>query len=462
MGTLSTRRRYLSNDYGIMLRHHDYAGIKDYYSPISQADFTRYNPTQFTESYRTLRATGQKLPSEMSGVEDSEFTDVTRNGFTEPDPAFDTGHAFYTSKAQLTTSHPKWDFTWVDPSYPPYTYRQKGPLFFNVTTGIGDGMTYGGGGPAWASEQCTRLSTNDANRLGTSFIARTLPTKGPVSLSAILGEAVQDLPKLPAMAFLKGNQGSIPREAGGEFLNYTFGIAPTASDIQDLLKSVGQAAKLIKQYHRDSGRRVRRRLSNPPVTETTVNLAVPQPSNGQPLLYGWGGGKLASSSTSQIQLSQTTTTRSWFSGAYSYHLPDADGIIGRMENVEREVNFLLGIGVTLDTLWQLTPWSWLFDWFANVGDILTNASYLGSDGLVLRYGYLMNHVKVVQKYHLPTGVTFAGGAKTGPIYNTLTFESKERVRATPYGFGTSLSALSAKQWAILGALGLTRAPQTLV
>jgi hypothetical protein len=133
-----------------------------------------------------------------------------------------------------------------------------------------------------------------------------------------------------------------------------------------------------------------------------------------------------------------------------------------MVEVVRQVNFLLGTEITLDTIWQLTPWSWLFDWFGNVGDILTNASYIGSDGLVLRYGYLMNHVKIVQKYHMPSGATFRGGAKTGPIYNTLTFESKERTRATPYGFGSSLSSLSEKQWAILGALGLTRAPKTLV
>ncbi len=460
MGTLSQRRRTLTDFYGPMMNHIDTSTTKDYASSY-EADFTRYNSHQFTESFRTSSAWELGVDPELTGVNDSEFTDVTRNGFTEPNPTYDTGHAFFTSKCELTTSHPNWTFSWVDPNSPSWRRRQNGPLFFNVTEQLGGSEVYGGGGPPWATEQATRLSTSKANQLGTSFIARTIPTKGPVNLSAILGEALQMLPQLPAMAYLKGTGGSFPREASGEFLNYTFGIAPTVSDIQDLLKAVGSAAKLIKQYHRDSGRRVRRRLSNPPIKETTVNAAVPLPSNGQPRLYGWGAG-YPILSAGEVQLSQTTTTRSWFSGAYSYHLPDSDGIIGKMEEVEREVNFLLGTELTLETLWQLTPWSWLFDWFANVGDIMTNASYLGSDGLVLRYGYLMNHVKVVQKYHMPAGVTFRGGAKSGPIYNTLTFESKERTRATPYGFGSSLSSLSGKQWAILGALGLTRAPKTLV
>jgi len=424
-----------------------------------EGSFSQNNPFQFTESYRTLSDKVAHADPDLTGALDKEFLDVTRNGFTEPNPEYDNGHAFFTSKCELTTSHPNWAFKWVDPRASDWNRNQTGPLFFNVPDDFGAGY-YGGGGPARIGPQYTRLSTGAANQLGTSFIAQTLPTRGPVSLSAILGEAVQDLPKLPAMAYLRGGEGSIPREASGEFLNFTFGIDPTVSDIKDLLKAVGQAAKLIRQYHRDSGRNVRRRRSRPPVIETTVNADVPIPSNQQPRLYGWGNGALES--TGSIQLSQTTTTRSWFSGAYSYHLPDADGIIGRMVEVERQVNFLLGTEITLDTIWQLTPWSWLFDWFGNVGDILTNASYIGSDGLVLRYGYLMNHVKIVQKYHMPSGATFRGGAKTGPIYNTLTFESKERTRATPYGFGSSLSSLSEKQWAILGALGLTRAPKTLV
>jgi len=40
-------------------------------------------------------------------------------------------------------------------------------------------------------------------------------------------------------------------------------------------------------------------------------------------------------------------------------------------------------------------------------------------------------------------------------------EKKTRVRASPYGFGLSLDGLSDKQWSILGALGLTKAPRSL-
>jgi hypothetical protein len=45
--------------------------------------------------------------------------------------------------------------------------------------------------------------------------------------------------------------------------------------------------------------------------------------------------------------------------------------------------------------------------------------------------------------------------------NTYMVDQKERVRATPYGFGLDLGSLNPRQWAILASLGLTRAPQRL-
>jgi hypothetical protein len=454
MGTTSLRTRYLHNTYSDLIRERYYlTGVKRGEDVVSFLASSA-NPFQVTESYRTDRVTKEGVPVELTTQGDKEFLDVTRNGFTEPSPSYDNGHAFFTSKRELTTSHPNWDYSWIDPRNTSQRLRQKGPLFFNVPD-LNQSGYYGGGGIPNAAWYCTRLSTGDANKLGARFIANTLPTRSPAQLASLLGESLQMLPQIPGIALLKDNS-NFHQSIGGEFLNYSFGIAPTVSDVKDLVNAVLKASKVIKQYHKDSGKTVRRRRSAAPLETVEVTQNVPIPPNNGPRIEGWGDGAIATYGS--IQLTRTITTRSWFSGAYSYHLADSEGIIGKMERFEQEANRLLGSRLTPEVLWELSPWSWLADWFANVGDILTNASYLGSDGLVLRYGYLMNHVKIVQKYHMPDGVTFNGGAKSGPIHNTLTFESKERVRATPYGFGTSLSSLSGKQWAILGALGLTRGP----
>jgi hypothetical protein len=151
-----------------------------------------------------------------------------------------------------------------------------------------------------------------------------------------------------------------------------------------------------------------------------------------------------------------------------YHLEPHEGLLGRLDAYEQNANRILGARPSIETLWNLAPWSWLSDWWLDIGTVISNARLLGEDGQVLRYGYLMKHSKVRSTYRLNTGVemyyTFTGGTKpayTGPITNIVTRETKERVKATPYGFGITLASLSAKQWAILGALGLTRAPSVL-
>lgn len=413
------------------------------------------SPRQRTESFRT-DPKKWKTAEDILVDEAAEFVDVTRNGFTEPNPQYDNGHEFFTSKTSIQVSHRNWDFTWVDPRYPPWSYRQKGPLFINVPNG--DPNNPGGVPFFWPLEQ-TKLSASETNVLGSRLIAATLPNKGPASLAAFLGELHEGLPKLIGLGLLKDRE-SFSRAVGGEFLNYTFGIAPLVSDIQKLMKTVIHTSKTVQQYHRDSGRNVRRRLSLPPRETVEVEENVPLGASYMPGLYGWDKGSLSSSGA--VNLTKTTSSRTWFSGAYAYTVTNGDDIVSRFMRFEEDANRVLGSRITAETLWQLTPWSWLLDWVTNIGDLITNVTYLGSDGLVLRYGYLMNHVKVRSVYSMPSGATFTGGAKTGPISNTLSCESKERVRATPYGFGTSLGQLSAKQWAILGALGLTRAPGVLV
>lgn len=454
MGQTSTRRRTLDPNLRPITRRF-YVGGSLFETKLDYSGTSSLSvPRQLTTSYRTERRNKARTPEDITKSEVEDFLDVTRNGFTEPSPNYDNGHEFFTSKSLLQTSHPNWVFAWQDPSSASFSYKQNGPLFFNVPQTV----SYGGGGVPYLDLESTRLPADVAKRLGTQLIADTIPTKGPVQLSAILGEAMAGLPKLLGIAALKDGS-TLHQQIGDEFLNWTFGVAPTLDDVKDLMGTVARISKTVQQYHRDSGRNVRRRRSMPPSESVVVTHDVPVPPNNGPRLVGWDNGAL--SIATQLNLTETTTIRTWFSGAYTYHLADSNSVVDRFRRFEEDANAVLGTRLTWDVLWQLSPWSWLADWFGNVGDLLTNVSYLGSDGLVLRYGYLMNHTKVVRKYSMPDGATFRGGAKTGPISNTLTIESKERVRSTPYGFGLSTSGLSAKQWAIIGALGLTRAPKVM-
>jgi hypothetical protein len=145
-----------------------------------------------------------------------------------------------------------------------------------------------------------------------------------------------------------------------------------------------------------------------------------------------------------------------------YYLPVDDTMMGKLERYESLANKVLGTDINPSTLWQLSPWSWLVDWAVDIGGLLSLSTSFATDGLVLKYGYLMCHTRAFNRFTLQSGVTFTpSNFKTGPISSTFFRETKERRKATPYGFGVNLEGLNPFQWSILGALGLTKAPRIL-
>lgn len=119
-----------------------------------------------------------------------------------------------------------------------------------------------------------------------------------------------------------------------------------------------------------------------------------------------------------------------------------------------EADKLFGLSLTPDLLWNLAPWSWAVDWFTNTGDVLENVSDMVAQGLVMRYGYLMETKSISVTYKLH-GCTFHG---TPVVLAPAVLEtvSKVRVRANPFGFGITWDGLSPIQIAILAALGISR------
>jgi hypothetical protein len=103
--------------------------------------------------------------------------------------------------------------------------------------------------------------------------------------------------------------------------------------------------------------------------------------------------------------------------------------------------------LTPEALWNLAPWSWATDWFANVGDVISNMTAFAGDNLVLRYGYLMEHSMIEDTY---TRNDISAGS-----FQLIT-ESKRRIKANPFGFGVSWEDLSPFQLSIAAALGLSK------
>jgi hypothetical protein len=301
-----------------------------------------------------------------------------------------------------------------------------------------------------------RSSDADLNKLGSTAIARCAPRNNVANLATTLIETYRDgLPNLLGQSLWRSRAGrlrDVNASLGDEYLNVQFGWKPLQGDIHDFLHGVTRIHKTYQSFAEGSGKVVRRRYDFPP---TVTDVETIYQSNAPVALIGhvdrsdWYLNKSAGLGT--VFKRRKTFKHQWFSGAFTYYVPPMEDSFVNHANQAVEV---LGLDLNPEVLWEAAPWSWAVDWFTNVGDLIHNVNSWSADGLVLKYGYIMEHSYVRDTY------TWSGDARilprgTYPTPVTLVTETKIRRRATPFGFGLS-AGLTDRQKTIAAALGLSR------
>lgn len=270
--------------------------------------------------------------------------------------------------------------------------------------------------------------------LGSTAIANTLPTNPAFDLSVNLGEIRADgIPNLPGTAARERTRAA--RAAGSEYLNVEYGWLPLVGAIRDFAKTVENSDAIIRKYQEDANHVIKRSFHWPVRKD---NKALDCAFSMSPAIGFFEGG----------QRIQTVEQRQWFEADYIYYLPTGGSTNDKFRRYGSYARKLLGVRMTPEVLWNLAPWSWAADWFGNVGDVMTNISNIGTDGLVMRNAYLMSHS--MRK-------TIDFGTFAGNLYQRSTHleETKLRWASTPFGFGVVFDGLSARQIAIISALGLS-------
>lgn len=376
-----------------------------------------------------IRATGEKI--RRDGVLNSQW---------------DQGHEFTSGKSFRTL------YTYVDLIRNDHQTRYKGAVYLYPHT---PGASWTIGFESALEREGARLGLN---ALGNRAVADSSPT-APASSLAVLVAELRELPTIPGTQLLR--QGLRPRSSGGEYLNVQFGWKPLINDTVKLARAVSRSREILEQYTRDSDRIVRRRrvLVDGDV-QTTVTEKVPVTLASPVADYsGYDVGRMVGNTHYEALCLDKVTTDVWFSGAFSYHLEEADTLLEKLLLYEQMANRLLGSRLDATVLWELTPWSWLIDWFADVSSFVARTTRLSEDGLVLRYGYVMRKRVGERTFMLPDITSSAGRIPT-PM-TTYTSVLLERIKSTPYGFGLDVNAFSAQRWAILAALGMTRSDRNL-
>lgn len=307
------------------------------------------------------------------------------------------------------------------------------------------------GNPVWANWLPWSWGTNNPKKdvvlpatgtlltQGTKAIALCSPTRPKAGLSSALIELKNDGLPSASLAILK-NRGV--KGAGSDYLNVNFGWLPLVSDLKSVAKSVINTEKYLKALREYSGQKLRRRFVFVPVETESIR---------QTYSPGYYTGPWPLGHREAAVEIKTAKTEVWFSGAFRYGYPMGDDLISKASAAAIDARYLLGLDLSPSTIWNVLPWSWLADWFVNVGDIMSNMSDSMYNQQVLEFGYVMRTV---------TETTFHELTVQGPLANFVcglssTYVSKQRRKATPYGFGLSWTGFTPYQLSILTALGIS-------
>nr|QDH89337.1 MAG: hypothetical protein H2RhizoLitter8242_000006 [Leviviridae sp.] len=390
--------------------------------------------------------------------------DIVSDQWSQKVPDYPNG-----SQVTVSENHPGWrdrkglatgdiggDFTmsksWISCNTGHQTLRHRRDLFGNgqiIQTSVYTGpvLSYKVKPGDFPSVAISGDSSLDA--WGAKAISEAKPTNALVDLSTALGELLGPggIPRMTVRAGawkhgLKTMKDAKAASKGvaDDYLNFQFGLIPTTSDVVSFAVAADSFNRLVRQYERDAGKVVRRRWSFEPITSEEVTV-----TTGMPYMDPMSGVFFPANGT--IVRTRNKSVRRWFSGAFTYHLPAGYSSRNKLISFESQIQQLLGIQPTPETLWNLAPWSWAVDWFSSAGDVVSNISDWATDGLVMRYGYIMEHSMSVDTYtHSSNGVS--------PV--TVGREVKRRRRANPFGFGLTWNGLSPRQLAIAAALGITR------
>lgn len=256
--------------------------------------------------------------------------------------------------------------------------------------------------------------------------------------------------------------GSSLSKTGEYYLAVNFGWLPVLGGVRDFVKTQREQQKRLTQLIRDSGKPVSRKIKIPETEESTL-------ADTKEVWHhdAWAAGMGPQGGTFWYphepyynwHRSRTVlTSKLWAAGKFRYFLPPGPRDVVWTRNMLRRIN---GIRVTPSTVYNLMPWTWLADYFIELGEFVDAVSPGVADRLATEYFYVMWSVNWTTTTEGTVGLQqmYVGKPSVHPRASVKSQVAiMSRYPASPFGFGFTGGNLSSMQLAILGALGLSKLP----
>jgi hypothetical protein len=319
----------------------------------------------------------------------------------------------------------------------------------------------------WPGETQVGFSSfpsSDLTRQGMAnrYFASTAPDRNDAGLLVTAIELLRgDIPSLlKNFQEMMAGYRTIRNFLGSDFLNITFGWTPLIQEYANLIK-VGMS--LDRAIYGESFRR-KRQWEGPSITGRHSSDLLFSTSGS---VYGQSTLAEGAVGTSSGVGSAWTQDGGWVESE-DYHWSSRYAGLAKASRAanlfgDQAADVLKRLGLVDDPrlLWDLTPFSWLVDWFTTMGDSISNANTYApiSGKYTVDYAYLTtkrvfsSQSSLVKMAGVPAPQTSVNVVRGESLFTSTT---RWRSRATPFGFGTQLASLNATQYGILVALGLAR------
>lgn len=284
--------------------------------------------------------------------------------------------------------------------------------------------------------------------------------KPGVNLGQTIGE-IADIPRMirhRALSFYRSYRRLLRRSSpvrrrkfirniSKTWLEANFGWFPFVKDVQDMYHTWHHHSETLRELRKwnDKDRKRRKILTN--VTSTT-DLGG---SDSTPMHYPYvipnitGGVPYGS-----YNLTLFEYEKMWVEGRFRYYIPRIDSVQWQ----RKAVRYLFGLNVTPTLLWELTPYSWLIDWYTNVGKMIQEAGGTPDlqENLVAKYAHTMTRKKKI--ILCKSVLNFNDGTRHDATwYYHMTRKLRHDGVNQPFWKSGDLSA---RQYSILAALGISK------
>lgn len=275
-----------------------------------------------------------------------------------------------------------------------------------------------------------------------------------------------------------------PRQLGGAILNFLFGLKPTGEDLGKAmsialrtspaileliaLEKVQERRYNVKEtFNQSDSGIVKGNFDSCKAGGSTFNVG-PIRIRGDYLTYNGTTGSLGNVMDSMFTWSYSMTQRIRTFATWEYFIPRPLGLEERLPAYESAAKQLLQtFRFDESVVYDLTPWTWLGNWLFDIGGVLRyQRAVIDNQQVMSNSGYSITT-------ELVANVTYDGQTPNtnhgqGSYYemtslnhpaSTCAFREKRVIRepCTPYSVGPTW-VFNPQQWAILGALGLSRSP----